>query len=190
MSETGLAAALKTKDVIDIPKMIENATHIVWFAGYSNRLTFETVANRNALALALGRGVDFRAILCDPESPIASIRAAEPIYANKEELIYNIKSSLSFARTFLDDVYFPMPPDGRGSFGVRLTTSIPNCSCFFIDQLCFASFYTGRMSGNLAPSFIFRAAGVSRIGFYEILKEEFLQTYANAVDPFGVTVSI
>lgn len=32
MSDTGVVAVLKTKDVIDIPKLIENAIGIVWFA--------------------------------------------------------------------------------------------------------------------------------------------------------------
>jgi hypothetical protein len=187
--EIGLVAALRTKDMIKVSAVIRGARRLVWFAGYSNRLTFETSDNRTALAQAIGRGADFRALLCNPDSAVVSIRAAEPVYPDTEKLIRDIKASLSSAANFYDQVYSTISGKSRGPFGVRLSSSIPPCSYFLIDDLCYVSLYTSRMSGGLAPAFVFRSAEPGRVGFYEILREEFLQAWASAPSAFAIVTS-
>jgi hypothetical protein len=177
IEQTGLVGVARTKEAIKIADLIERAQRFVWFAGYSNRLTFEIKANRDALLQALTRGIDFRAILCHPDSPVVSIRAAEPVYADNHELIRDIRASLDHATSFWVQASAVLEAKCLESFRVRLVRSIPPCSYFIIDDLCYAGFYTSRMSGGLAPSFLFKSAELGQIGFYETLMEEFSHSF-------------
>lgn len=181
LEQTGIAGVLRTKECLDIPRLIDSATRRVYFAGFSNHLTFERAENVEALCGALSRGVEVKVLICDPTSPIAEARASEPVYADPGELFREIDRSVAAARDFWLRKCRDLSLESRGPFEVRLTGSVPPCSYFLADDLCVASFYTGRLSGNVAPSLLFVPTGGRSVGLFEILLDEFRETYSEAV---------
>jgi hypothetical protein len=173
----GLVAMLRGKDDVDIPKLIRSSQADVWFCGYSQKLTFQLEDNKTAILDAAGRGVRLRFLIVDPRSQAAAVRALHPVYDDKDELFRDISMTRGSFLAFLNEYELARTSFKNGLLSMRYIATIPACSYFIVDQMCFASLYTQRLTGTSAPCFIFSSAPEGYSGYYEMLREDFKEAF-------------
>lgn len=172
---TGCVGALRDKDHIDFPKLIEHSHSRIWFAGYSQKLTFRTEENRVALRAAVQRGVDLRMLILDPESTMVQMVGKNRLSHGQERLREGIANTLEAAGMFQHWVL-----ESGSSWpltNVRLADSPFPGSYFFVDGTCFFSTYTRQTTGSRAPCLIYERGAADLAGYFEILEEDFLAAW-------------
>jgi methyltransferase family protein len=174
----GLVATVRNKDDIDIALLIRESRSTVWFAGYSLKLTFRLEENREAIRNAASRGVSLRFLVVDPASDAAVLRSRQPVYADPLDLMRDIAATIAdyedFTTALSADEGLPQ------SMELRATIAPLSCSFFFIDDLCFASFYSHHLTGTSAPCLVFARQTGGTLGYYELLREEFREAFERA----------
>jgi len=181
-NSVGLVATVRNKEDIDISELITGSKSIVWFAGYSQKLTFQLPENRTAIAEACRRGVGLKFLITDPTSHAAIVRASLPVYPDGSDLIHDIHTAISnFTKLVTEE---SLGPSGRcaGEVALRMTMSPPPCSYFLIDNLCFMSIYSHHLTGTAAPCLVFSERDPGNVGYYELLREEFRAAFEGGKD--------
>jgi hypothetical protein len=174
---SGLKAILSSKTLIDLPALIDTATTRLWFAGYSQRLLFALGPVRQALGHAIGRGVDARFLIVDPNSAAARARGRSEAYSGPDQLADDILKTVDGYRSFADEVASEMAAPGGGSAELRLCDTIFSSSFFFADTTCICSLYSFNTRGGSAPAFILRGSPDSQNDYFNLLLREFQTTW-------------
>jgi hypothetical protein len=175
-AKTGLIAILSSKAILDFPTLYRSCRSELLFSGYSQRLLFATDGNRESLRSLVNSGRRVRILLVDPKSEPAALRAASPAYNGPEELVREIADTVASALAFNRGLEQEMP-NASGSehnrVEVKLTPRPPPCSYFFVDNLCFMSLYSDRLTGSRGFCFVFAPTKGAHGSYFHFLIEDF-----------------
>lgn len=169
-SRSGLVAILSSKNLIDIPALIRTSETRAYFAGYSQRSLFQSQPTQAAIIESHKKGVDFKVLLVHPDSEATRARSQSLAYSEPLNLVQDILSTRSAYKEFKKSV----PVLQKGSnLSLRLTSFIPPCSFFIIDDLCFVSLYSIRLSGGSGPCLVFKNDPSEPNAYFAVLLQEF-----------------
>lgn len=161
---SGLKAIVASKNLLDMPAMIRGSRRLLYFSGYSQHALFTRHPNRAALLAASKEDVDIRILIVAPGSEAARLRAAAPIYADREELQSEIDESIA--------AFAQLDEGTKNRIALRAAALPPPCSYFIIDELCVMSIYGQGITGSLAPCLIFKKTEGGNT-YYSLLLQEF-----------------
>jgi hypothetical protein len=178
--KSGLAAILATKELLDIPGILRNCRESVAFAGYSQRALFQHQRNIDAMKGILQRGGSIRILLCDPDSTAAQLRSKEAVYLDPSNLIKEILATIDDGMLFHSQCIEQMGAEAARRFEMRISSHAPSCSYFIVDDSCFVSLYSHRLTGSRGPCLVFKSVPDVVYGYYEILKQDFMHLFAKA----------
>lgn len=176
---SGLKGILSSKNLIDLPALIDTASTRLWFAGYSQRLLFAPGPVREALARAAERYVDIRVLIVDPASDAARARGKSDAYSAPAELVADISETIEGYRSFADEFARTIPDDPR-SVELRLCDAIISSSFFFVDSTCICSLYSFNLRGGSAPAFVLKGSRGSINDYFTLLLREFQRSWLNS----------
>ena len=174
LSRSGLVAVLSSKNLIDFPALLAGCKDRAYFMGYSQRSLFQNQPTSEAVVKALGNGADFKVLLVNPSSEVTIARAKSLAYTSYEDLIADINYTRGAFKAFLGELsaqqQFAL---SKPSCELRLMSTIPPCSYFIIDDLCYVSLYSLRLSGGSGPCLVFRNDPMEPNAYFAILLQEF-----------------
>jgi hypothetical protein len=168
----GLVEVLPSKQTLNFPELFASARHRLWFAGYSNRLLFQSGENCVSLTGAIGRAVDVRVLVTDPDSRWADLRSQDPIYENPNLLIDDIHRTIRLGSDFKDSIQY-------GFFTMKISTLAPSWSYFICDDTAYLSMYSRTKTGSSAPCFVFQDSD-DLSNYFPTLLNEFLELFERA----------
>jgi hypothetical protein len=177
---SGLKGILSSKNLIDLPVLIETATSRLWFAGYSQRLLFTPGPVREALARAAERGVEIRVLIVDPNSDAARARGQSHAYSRPDQLASDIDETIHAYRGFADEMQAGATIEGSKPVELRLSDTIISSSFFFVDMTCICSLYSFNLRGGSAPAFVLRGSPGSSHDYFTLLLREFQSSWLKA----------
>jgi hypothetical protein len=177
---TGLAEILARKDVIEFPSLYRSAKEKLCMAGYSQRSMFSHKENIPALLDAVRKGVTIRIMLSAPDSVATTLRGSEPAYTSVDALRAEIYETIHAAAEFRSRIEAEIGTRASDLFELRLTQRGIPASYFIVDDRCYVSLYSSRITGSNGPCLVFRRVdGVPR-NYYLLLADEFSDAFATA----------
>lgn len=174
---SGLVAIISSKNHLDFPALIAACRKRVYFSGYSQRSLLRTVQNRMGLQTALSAGAEVRVLLCDPESKAAAARADALAYSNPRDLTSDIRNTLRDFNEFRESL--PREDGSCDRCQVRLTATIPSSAYFILDDLCYVSLYSLRLTGGMGPCLVFKNDPDEVNAYFFILLQDFQLAWEN-----------
>jgi len=173
-ARSGLRAILSSKNMIDLPALLDTAISRLWFAGYSERLLFSIPAVRSSLMEAALRPVDIRILLVHPDSPAAQARRLSEAYAKPSDLFEDIATTIKGFEEFeLELRASAADKSVPVHCALCLSHSMLSSSFFFVDDLCIASLYSAHLTGGAGAALVFRSSSVQPKGYFQVLLREF-----------------
>jgi hypothetical protein len=159
---SGLRAVLSSKHLIDLPSLLAACRERAYFAGYSQRSLLLNDQNRFALRA----------------------RAMSMAYSSKKDLRDNIRQTLIAFNDFARHIGEPSSTSSAtNNCELRFTQTIPPCSYFILDDLCFVSLYSARLTGGMGPCLIFEAGLDTPNMYFSVLLQEFRLAWKDGTLP-------
>lgn len=171
---SGLVAIISSKNRLDFPGMIAACRERVYFAGYSQRSLMLSEGNRLALGTALQAGADVHVLVCDPNSRAAAARAEAIAYSGLRDLTGDILQTIREFENFRESLLHMA--DGEEQYErcqIRMSTTIPSSSYFILDDLCYVSLYSLRLTGGTGPCLVFQNRPDEVNAYFGILLQDF-----------------
>lgn len=177
---SGLVAVLSSKNLIDFPTLLASFRHRAYFMGYSQKSLLKSQQIKEALLKSLENGTDIRILLVSPDSEVTMARARSLAHVSHEDLLADIEFTRNAFKSFLAQL--PEAQEKNQNFGLRLMSTIPPCSYFIIDDLCYVSLYSLRLSGGSGPCLVFKEDPMEPNAYFAILLQEFQLTWEGALN--------
>jgi hypothetical protein len=173
-TRSGLRVVVSSKNLLDFPAILGECRNRAYFAGYSQRSLLLSEQNRVALRHAISAGADLRILLANPSAPAAIARATSLAYSTPSDLTDDIHQTQRAFEQFYAFMGGVLQADLLSTrCRLRLTNAIPPCSYFIVDDLCYVSLYSLRLTGGSGPCLIFRADEDGPSAYFSILLQEF-----------------
>lgn len=176
---SGLSAILSSKNLINLPVLIDRTVSRLWFAGYSQRLLFTIPEVRSSLMNAAKRSVDVRILLVDPDSPAGQARSVSEVYTKADDFFEDVRATIQYYAKFKEEL--EASADSVNILcDLRLCKSLLSSSFFFADDLCISSFYSANLNGGSGGAFVFKSSSVQSNGYFQVLFREFQGAWGSA----------
>jgi hypothetical protein len=176
---SGLVGVLSNKRLLDFPELLSGARQRVAMLGYSVRSLFENAASSDALKTAIMSGAVARLLIASPTSPAVKLRSTDPVYVRGDELALDIENTLTGVRLFGQHLREADAGKAAG-FAVRVFDSLPHASYLIVDDRCFVSLYSRRLSGSSGFCLIFQKVKTAPAGYFDALLQDFEDTWVTA----------
>jgi hypothetical protein len=181
LARSGLRGILSSKNLIDLPALLQTAVARLWLAGYSERLLFTVPEVRASLRDAATRGVDIRILLVHPDSPAALARSLSEAYANPRDLFADILTTRNAFAEFDRDLRATGAAEApKLQCELRLCKNILSSSFFSVDDLCICSLYSSNLTGGMGTAFVFGSSSVQPNDNFQVLLREFQGTWGQS----------
>ncbi|UPT69030.1 MAG: hypothetical protein M0D57_10595 [Sphingobacteriales bacterium JAD_PAG50586_3] len=169
---SGLSGILSSKNLINLPVLIDRAVSRIWFAGYSQRLLFTIPEIRVALLNAAKRNVDIRILMVDPDSLAGQARSLSQAYASPDDFFNDVRLTVQQFALFKEELEKDKPMNPV-TCDLRLSKCMLSASYFFVDDTCICSLYSSNLTGGVGGAFVFNSSSVQSNGYYQVLLREF-----------------
>lgn len=181
-ARSGLRGILSSKNVIDLPVLIQGTSNRLWFAGYSQRLLFKISAIRTALKAAVAKGVDVRILLVDPYSAAALARGRSEVYERTSNLSSDILETCSACAELVRELREESVAETNEQFQVelRLCQEVLSSSYFFADDICICSLYSSSIRGGSGTAFVFGSSSLQPTGYFQVLLRDFQNAWGQS----------
>lgn len=175
---SGLSGILSSKNLINLPTLLDRAVGRLWFAGYSQRLLFTIPEVRAALMNAVSRKVDIRVLLVDPESPAGQARSVSEAYTKSSDFFDDVLATIQQYTKFKEEAN-ELEDSINIRCNLRLCKSLLSASYFFVDDLCICSLYSSNLTGGAGAAFVFKSSSVQSNGYFQVLLREFQSAWGS-----------
>jgi hypothetical protein len=126
------------------------------------------------LKTALVAGADVRVLVCDPQSIAAAARAEAIAYSGPRDLTGDIQQTVRefelFRQSLRDE---SIGGEAYDRCKLRLASTIPSSSYFILDDLCYVSLYSLRLTGGTGPCLVFKSRPGEVNAYFTILLQDF-----------------